>query len=99
MPISKTPAFSLSSDELDALSERPFTDNELMNAKRLPYAKTLRWRLRMTQDEFAKTYAIPLGTLRDWEQGRTEPDAPTKAYLKVISAEPIAVANALKTAA
>jgi putative transcriptional regulator len=99
MPTSKTPAFSLSADELDALSERPFSDNELANAKRVPFAKTLRWRLQMTQEEFAKTYAIPLGTLRDWEQGRTEPDAPTKAYLKVISAEPIAVANALKTAA
>jgi putative transcriptional regulator len=99
MPISKTPPSSLSADELDALSERPFTDSELTNAKRVPFAKILRWRLRMTQEEFAKTYAIPLGTLRDWEQGRTEPDASTKSYLKVISAEPIAVANALKTAA
>src|SRR6516165_5072804 len=28
---------------------------------------------------------IILGTLRDWEQGRAEPDQPTRAYLTVIA--------------
>jgi len=58
-------------------------------------------RLTLTQEEFASRYGIPLGTLRDWEQGRTEPDATAKAYLKVIAAEPDAAAGALagKTAA
>ena len=82
-------------DQLDELSERPFTEEELQNAKRVPFARTLRWRLKFTQDEFSTRFAIPLGTLRDWEQGRSEPDAPAKAYLKVISAEPEAVARAL----
>ena len=31
---------------------------------------------------------IPLGTLRDWEQGRTEPDQPARAYLTVIAHDP-----------
>jgi hypothetical protein len=31
---------------------------------------------------------IPLGTLRDWEQGRAQPDRPTQAYLKIIACEP-----------
>jgi putative transcriptional regulator len=31
-------------------------------------------------------YRIPLGTLRDWEQGRSYPDAPARAYLEVIAA-------------
>jgi putative transcriptional regulator len=26
--------------------------------------------------------------LRDWEQGRTEPDQPARAYLKVIARDP-----------
>jgi hypothetical protein len=30
----------------------------------------------------------PLGTLRDWEQGRAQPDRPTQAYLKIIACEP-----------
>jgi putative transcriptional regulator len=82
-------------DQLDELSERPFTEEELRNAKRVPFAGTLRRRLMLTQEEFSSRFGIPLGTLRDWEQGRSEPDAPAKAYLKVISADPQAVARAL----
>jgi hypothetical protein len=39
----------------------------------------------LTQEEFAARYHTPLGTLRDWEHGRSERDQPTKAYLTVIS--------------
>jgi putative transcriptional regulator len=39
---------------------------------------------------------IPLGTLRDWEQGRTLPDQPTQAYLKVIVRDPEGVRRALE---
>jgi len=42
---------------------------------------TLRRALALTQEEFAARSKIPLGTLRDWEQGRSEPDQPAKAYL------------------
>jgi putative transcriptional regulator len=31
---------------------------------------------------------LGLGTLRDWEQGRAQPDRPTQAYLKIIACEP-----------
>jgi putative transcriptional regulator len=57
--------------------------------------RTQRITLMLTQEEFAARYAIPLGTLRDWEQGRTEPDTPARAYLKVIAAEPDLAARAL----
>lgn len=89
----------LTEDELDEMSERPFTEEELRIAKRVPFAATLRRSLGMTQDEFATAYAIPLGTLRDWEQGRSEPDATARAYLKVIAADPTAVARVLSPAA
>jgi len=42
----------------------------------------------VTQEEFAVRYHIPLGTLRDWEQGRAEPDRPARAYLKIIARDP-----------
>jgi putative transcriptional regulator len=38
---------------------------------------------------------IPLGTLRDWEQGRKDPDDAARAYLTVIGRNPTAVAEAL----
>ena len=40
------------------------------------------------QEEFSARYHIPLGTLRDWEQGRAEPDQPTRAYLTLIARDP-----------
>jgi putative transcriptional regulator len=54
--------------------------------------------LALTQEEFAAHYRIPLGTLRDWEQGRSVPDQPAKAYLTVIARDPKAVERALHPA-
>jgi len=50
--------------------------------------KTLRRALSLTQEEFAARYLIPIGTLRDWEQGRSEPDQPARCYLKIIATDP-----------
>jgi putative transcriptional regulator len=61
--------------------------------------KRLRERLGLTQEDFAATYRIPVGTLRDWEQRRKNPDAPARAYLTVIARNPEAVAELLRQAA
>jgi len=42
----------------------------------VPRVKIIRRALHLTQEEFAERYRIPLGTLRDWERGRAEPDQP-----------------------
>jgi putative transcriptional regulator len=75
----------------------PMTEAELRNARRVSRVKTMRRSLRLTQEEFAARYHIPLGTLRDWEQGRSEPDQTAKAYLKVIAANPEAIYQALQS--
>jgi putative transcriptional regulator len=75
---------------------RPFTPEERANAKRVPRIKTLRRALGLTQQEFAARYRIPLGKLRDWEQGRSEPDQPARAYLTVIAHDPEGVRLALE---
>jgi len=67
---------------------QPLTRSDLKRMKRTPQAKIIRRALGLTQQEFAAHYHIPLGTLRDWEQGRAEPDQATQAYLKVIAREP-----------
>jgi putative transcriptional regulator len=79
----------------------PLTEEQLQTMKRRPRAFIIRRALDLTQEEFANRFGIPLGTLRDWEQCRTEPDATAKAYLKVIALEPETVAGAFarKTAA
>ena len=74
----------------------PLTDAALACMKRVPRTKTLRRALGLTQEEFAARYHIPLGTLRDWEQGRCEPDQPARAYLTVIAHDPEGVHRALQ---
>ncbi|MEA2745539.1 MAG: putative transcriptional regulator [Acetobacteraceae bacterium] len=72
------------------------TDEEWKAARKVPRAKTLRRALGLTQEEFATRFQIPLGTLRDWEQGKAEPDQAARAYLKVIAVDPAAVQRALQ---
>lgn len=74
---------------------KPLTKEDLRRMKRRPRAYVIRRAVRMTQEEFADAYRIPIGTLRDWEQGRTEPDMANRAYLKVIAVDPEFVKRAL----
>jgi putative transcriptional regulator len=75
---------------------RPWTAAELARAKWTPRAKIIRRALGLTQEEFAAQFKIPLGTLRDWEQGAAEPDQAARAYLTVIASDPDAVRKALQ---
>ena len=74
---------------------RPMTDEEWAGAPKTPRVTIIRRALRLSQEEFAAQFHIPVGTLRDWEQGRKEPDAAAKAYLRVIASAPDTVRKAL----
>jgi putative transcriptional regulator len=50
--------------------------------------RMLRHRLEMTQQQFANAFGIPLHSLRQYEMARYMPPPATRAYLKVIEAEP-----------
>lgn len=54
----------------------------------IPNCKKIRESLKVSQNEFAKTYHIPLTTLQGWEQGRRLPDATASAYLRSIAKYP-----------
>ncbi len=77
---------------------QPLRDHHLKRMKR-PNPKVVRQALGLSQEEFAKRFKIPVGTLRDWEQGRVEPDQAARAYLMVIARNPEAVREALEPAA
>jgi putative transcriptional regulator len=86
--------------EAAAVADRdaqPLGPDDLRRMKRTPQAKIIRRALALTQEEFAVRYHIPLGTLRDWEQGRAEPDQAAQAYLKVIAREPERVERVLNS--
>jgi len=78
---------------------QPLTDEQLARMKRVSRVKVIRRRLGMTQQEFADAFDIPVGTLRDWEQHRSTPDAPARALLRAIEREPETMRRLLTRAA
>ena len=100
-PIAKTPLRPMTEAEVHAAAmddpdARPMTEAEWQSARKLPRTRTLRRALGLTQEEFAARFHIPLGTLRDWEQGKSEPDQSARAYLRAIAGDPAAVQRALE---
>jgi len=75
---------------------QPVTPDNVGRMKRTPQVKVIRRALDLSQEEFSARFHIPLGTLRDWEQGRKDPDAAARAYLVVIGRDPEAVTAALE---
>ena len=50
--------------------------------------RKVRQRMGLSQVQFATKFGFPPGTLRNWEQGRAIPDAPTRVLLAVIAKHP-----------
>jgi len=75
----------------------PSTKTQLARARRIPTVRALRRKLNLTQEEFAARFHLPLGTVRDWEQGAHRPDKAAQVLLTVIAKDPDAVARALES--
>ena len=98
-----TEADALSDAEIHAAAladpdAQPLTPERLAKMRRIPRTKSLRRALGLylrRRNSFTR-YHIPVSTLRDWEQGRFEPDAAARAYLTVIAREPEIVRRALE---
>ena len=76
---------------------RPATKAQLARARRVPSVRALREKLNLTQEAFAARFHLPLGTVRDWEQGAHRPDKAAQVLLTVIAKDPDAVARALES--
>lgn len=57
--------------------------------------REVRERMGLSQAQFAARFGFPPATLRNWEQRRARPDAPTRVLLAVIAKHPEAVEDAL----
>jgi putative transcriptional regulator len=60
--------------------------------------RQVRTKMGLSQAQFATRFGFPPATLRNWEQGRARPDAPTRVLLAVIAKHPDAVEDVLKRA-
>jgi len=94
-----SPAAFKPDEDTPILTRRELRELKPVQIEEAPDVASLRRRLRLSQGAFATLFGIPLATVKDWEQGRRTPDAPARAYLRVIAQNPRAVRNALKTAA
>ena len=89
-------------DQITAISieidpdNKPLTPEDINRMRRTPQVKIIRRALGLSQEVFSERFHIPIGTLRDWEQGRKEPDAAGRAYLRVIGRNPDAVIAAFQ---
>ena len=60
--------------------------------------RALRQKLDLSQSEFAARFGFAPATVKNWEQGRTQPDGPARILLAVIAHHPDAVEDALRKA-
>lgn len=56
----------------------------------------IRRRTGLDQAQFARLFGIPLGTLRNWEQYRREPEGAARSLLRIIEHDPKAALQALR---
>lgn len=94
---------AMTEEEIDANAAAdpdnpPLTPEELARMRLVPNPKRIRERLQMTQEQFAAGFQVPLGTLRDWEQGTRLPDSAARTLLRVIDRNPELVLATLATA-
>ena len=59
----------------------------------------IRKRLKLSQGRFAARFGLSVATLRDWEQGRRQPDRYARSLLKVIDHAPETVERAINAGA
>ena len=57
--------------------------------------KSIRKKTGLSQVKFARLVEVPIGTLRNWEQGRREAQGPARALLKALDRDPKNVVKAI----
>ena len=62
-----------------------------------PDVASIRNRTGLSQPAFAKSIGVPLGTLKNWEQGRRRPEGPARVLLSLIEKRPSIVQEELGT--
>jgi DNA-binding transcriptional regulator YiaG len=84
-------------DDLRALKDELLSVGVIarVHAPRPISVREVRERTRLSQEAFAVRYGLDLATLRNWEQGRSQPDAAANTLLWTIARNPEAVEESL----
>lgn len=79
-------------DEIDRGERQPSREFHIDAVQ----VKKIRQATGLSQVRFAETIDVAVGTLRNWEQGRRDPEGPARALLRAIHNDPSHVLAALK---
>ena len=98
-PMVVPPARDMSEAEIVAAAQADADNPPLADRhghwRELPRTFGIRRRLKLSRQEFASRFQIPIDTVNDWEDGRTAPDPAAATYLKLIAQDPDGVARML----
>ncbi|MGY2050913.1 helix-turn-helix domain-containing protein [Methylobacterium sp. JK268] len=76
----------------------PLTEAEIARGLFARDVRRTRKGLALTQEGFAAALGIPLGTVRNWEQGRVQPDPALRALIRLVHDDPRRAVRVLATA-
>ena len=88
-------AFEMMMEGLEAAIAYQQGDTAQAVVHSLVDVRAIRAKTGKTREAFAAAYQLPLGTVRDWEQAKRRPDAPARALLRAIDADPARVEQLL----
>lgn len=66
----------------------PSTEEELARGVFARDVRLVRHALGQSQEAFAAVLGLPVATLRNWEQGRFNPDPAARALIRLVKADP-----------
>ncbi len=75
-------------DDFDIDDNPEWDETNSRPADTIAKLQTSRVILRMTQRDFAALLGVPLATLQNWEQRRTEPDPIAKTLIDLVFDDP-----------
>jgi putative transcriptional regulator len=76
-----------STTESQLADQQKIDDAEAMQDSE-KFARRVRKRLGLTQEEFSIRIEVPINTIRNWEQGKRSPTRAAKALLRVLDKSP-----------
>jgi len=84
-----------STTESQLAAQQKIDDAEAMQDS-AKFARRVRKRLGLTQEEFSLRIEVPINTIRNWEQGKRCPTGAAKALLRVLYKSPESALLALR---
>lgn len=84
---------AMTDEEITAAAESdpdnpPWTEEEMARGLFGRDVRLAREKTGLSQERFAAALGLPVATLRNWEQGRFNPDPAARALIRIVSKDP-----------